>query len=75
MIISEVKQFLQKHGPATLGVITVNLKCDREVASAAIDHMVMQGRVEVLEPGDGCSCSGCPGSCPSKGTEKLYALK
>ncbi len=75
MIISEVKQFLQKHGPATLGVITVNLNCDREVASAAIEHMVMQGRVEVLEPGDSCSCSGCPGACSTKGTEKLYALK
>lgn len=75
MIISEIKQFLKKHGPATLGVIVVNINCDREVASAAIDHMVMQGRMQVIEPGDACACSNCPGSCPSRITEKLYALK
>lgn len=75
MIMSEVKQFLQKHGPATIGVISVNLGCDKEVAAAAVDHMVMQGRIQVIKPGDACSCSGCPGSCPSRSTENLYALK
>ncbi len=74
MIISEVKQFLQKHGPATLGVITVNLNSDREVVSAALDHMVMQGRIKIIEHGDACSCSGCPGSCSSRAVEKLFAL-
>jgi heterodisulfide reductase subunit C len=75
MIMSEIKRFLQKHGPAKVGVIAVNLDCDKEVAAAAVDHMVMQGRIQVIEPGDACSCSGCPGSCPSRVTERLYALK
>lgn len=74
MIISDVKNFLQKHGPATLGVIAVNLDCDKEMASAAIDHMVMQGRVQVIKPEDVCACSNCPGSCSSKITENLYSL-
>jgi hypothetical protein len=75
MIMSEIKQFLIKHGPATAGVIAVNLDCDREVADAAVDHMVMQGRIQVIEPGDACSCSGCSGTCPPIGREKIYALK
>lgn len=75
MIITEIKQFLQKHGPATLGVIAINLDCDKEIALAAIEHMIMQGRVQIIKPEDVCSCSNCPGSCPSMITENLYALK
>lgn len=75
MIITEIKRFLKKHGPATLGVIAVNLDCDKEIASAAIDHMVMQGRIQIIKPEDVCSCSNCPGSCSSMVTENLYALK
>lgn len=76
MIITEVKKFLEDYGPATIGVISVNLKCDKEVAEAALEHMIMQGRVHIVESSvNGCACSGCPGSCSSKNNDKYYALK
>lgn len=62
MILTDIKQYMQQHGRATLGDLALHFRVDPEAMRGMLDVWVAKGKVAPLELQANCNTS-CPLAC------------